>query len=197
MKQKLALKTDIYREAESAEEKATLLLEQVQGAKNPRLQQRLIGQLQSMLAESEPPPPPATGGEAAEEGEPLSDPTPRAVRVERVHLWGGLMRCAWALRLVEPARDAAAALLAAGANPMRTMRGGTHKGETALDIGKARYDVPGTSWRAHWANEMLEDAKERWRMAKGELRERAAYGFTAVLYVGGRIGQPVRSSHLI
>ena len=65
-----------------------------------------------------------------------------------------------------------AAILEAGANPMRTMRGGTHKGQTALEIAEKRYEgVDRKGFTTdHWARAILEKGKERWRMAKGELR---------------------------
>ena len=94
----------------------------MQNAKQPRLVQRLVSQMQTMMAASEPAPRPAApteeevaaAGEGAEVG---ADPTPEKVRVERAHLWSGLMRTAWAQRLVEPSRAAAAALLAVAFEP--------------------------------------------------------------------------------
>ena len=69
-------------------------------------------------------------------------------------------------------RSVVEVLLEAGANPMRTMRGGTHKGQTALEIAEKRYEgVDRKGFTTdHWARAILEKGKERWRMAKGELR---------------------------
>ena len=55
---------------------------------------------------------------------------------------------------------------------MRTMRGGTHKGGRRSEIAEKRYEgVDRKGFTTdHWARAILEKGKERWRMAKGELR---------------------------
>ena len=216
MKQKLALKTDIYREAESAEEKAMLLLEQVRMAKQPRLQQRLAGQMLTMMQESEPPPPP-TGeeGEAAPaaEGDEASDEAAaaakaaKAVRVERTHLWAGLMRAAWSQRMVPVARAAAGALLAYSFVPegsekelvriqadARYVQGETLVAEMQMEIGKAETYASGEATQPNGRPEPPEAAAEKAAKATAaaaELRQGALREFEAGIALGRSLAEDV------
>ena len=117
---RLALKTDVYRVAETPEEKVILLLEQARTDRRIPLKKQLLEQTldEMQLSEPEPTPP----GEEPEEG--AEEKTPEEIekeeaeakkkvekRRERAALWSELMRAGWALRLSAMARAAAFAVL--------------------------------------------------------------------------------------
>lgn len=110
LQKRLMLKLDTYRTPETAEEKALALLDQIRSA-SPTLKNQLCSQLLQVLADSE-------TGETAAAVQPAgatAEPSASAAEVarERFFLWAELMKAAWSGRLREPARSAAAALLAA------------------------------------------------------------------------------------
>ena len=217
MQTRLALKTDIYREAESAEEKALLLLEQVRMAKQPRLQQRLAGQMLTMMQESEPPPPPTGEEEAAPpaEGDEASDEAAaakaakaaKATRIERTHLWAGLMRAAWSQRVVPVARSAAGALLAYSFAPegsekelvriqadARYVVGETLVAEMQMEIGKAESLASGEATQPNGRPELPEAAAAKAAKAAAAaaaLRQEALREFEAGIALGKSLAEDV------
>lgn len=116
---RLGLQLDIYREAESVVEKATLVMEQAKAAKQPGLKQRLLLEAHKLLlvaeeerereAERE-----GREGEGEKEGWRIGEEERRR---ERFVLWGELMRLGWQQRMSEMCEEAVSTLISVSWDP--------------------------------------------------------------------------------